>query len=203
MPIQEKQAYFEGRNVPPRLIDLYFKRLCPVERVLDVGCGTGAFLRAGTERGVDVVGIDVDTGALESASVFGDVALVDLEAGTLPFDDASFDGLVVKDVLEHLLCPGPVVAELYRVLRPGGRAIVSVPMAKPQAVWQDYTHVRGFTEEAARTMLEDAGFDVLSVSPMGGVPGAGRLGLLDLLPKLLSFPILERFAVSHELVVTR
>lgn len=200
---ERKAAYYEGRGLGSELIDLYFDRLGHVERVLDIGCGTGSFLRGGMAREVEVIGIDIDIGALDHANSFGDVALVDLQNGTLPFADASFDGVVAKDVLEHLCRPESVVSELHRVLRPGGRAVVSVPMAKPKVVWQDYTHIRGFTENAVRMMLSDQGFSIESVDPMGGVPGAGRFGLTQYLPRLLRIPWFRCFAVSHEVVVSR
>ncbi|WP_018256168.1 class I SAM-dependent methyltransferase [Halomicrobium katesii] len=197
MPAQNKEAYFEGLGIDPALVELYHERLGDVDRVLDVGCGTGSIGRHLPDT-VEVVGVDIDRGALERAKGHERPLLSDLESESLPFADDTFDGIIAKDVLEHLVRPSPIVQELYRVLKPGNRLVVSVPMAKKHVVWGDYTHIRGFTEGALETMLRDYGFDVVDITPMGGFSGAGRFGLVKQLPWLLSVPPLRRFAVSHE-----
>lgn len=199
--VQDKDAYFEGRETAPALVDLYFDRLGHPDTLLDLGCGRGSFGRDAGDT--TVVGVDVDRGALDVARTRQDVILADLEAGQLPFESQAFDGFVAKDILEHLDRPTPIVEELSRVLEPGGRGVVSVPMAKPRVVWGDYTHVRGFTEEAIEMLLRDAGFTVVRTTPMGGIPGAGRLGLVPSLPTILRVPGFRRFATSHEVVVEK
>jgi|GEM_PF-2749385 len=201
--IECKQSYFEGRDVEPALVDLYADRLGDPDLVLDVGCGRGSFGTLRKDRDVEVVGVDVDIGALETASQREDVLVCDLESGELPFANGSFDGLIAKDILEHLTEPAAVLSEIERVLSPNGRGVISVPMAKPKVVWGDYTHVRGFTEGAIRMMVEDQGLAVVSVSPMGGVPGAGRFGLTKYLPHLLRVPGFRRLASSHEVVLEK
>lgn len=196
----EKAVYFQDREVPLELVDLYYERLGAVDRVLDLGCGTGAF---GARSDVEVIGIDIDLGALREASEREEVCRVNLESGQLPFDDGIFDGVIAKDILEHLVNPGETVAEIHRVLKPEGTAVISVPMAKPRVVWQDYTHIRGFTKEAVCTMVRDYDFEVVSITPMGGVPGAGRFDLVRYLPILLRLPGLRRFATSHEVVIKK
>lgn len=198
---EHKDAYFEGRETVPQLVELYFDRLQNPKRVLDLGCGRGAFGDRDAET--MVVGVDVDQGALDIAKAREHVVLSNLEGRSLPFPAQSFDGFVAKDILEHLDQPTRNVEELWRVLEPGGRGVISVPMAKPRVVWGDYTHVRGFTRDAVSTMLRDQGFEIVSISPMGGVPGAGRFGLVRLLPTLLRVPGFRRFATSHEVVVRK
>ena len=100
----------------------------PGRRVLDLGCRTGAV----TEHflpGNEVVGLDVDSEALERAQARG-IATVwgDVEE-RLPFDDASFDVVVAGEILEHTRFPEDVVAEIARVLRPDGVLVGSVPNA--------------------------------------------------------------------------
>lgn len=198
---EHKQVYFEGREVAPELIDLYFERLGDPTTVLDIGCGQGSFGTVRAKCDVEVVGIDIDSGALRTAKEREKAVLCDLESASLPFDDDTFDGIIAKDILEHLSEPTDVLVEMKRVLEESGRAVISVPMAKPNVVWNDYTHVRGFTEDALHTMVRDYGFEVISVTPMGGVPGIGRLGLTRALPTILQIPGLRRFATSHELVM--
>jgi len=89
-------------------------------------------------------------------------------------------------------------------MRPGGALLASVVMAKPSAVWADYTHIRGFTRTAAEELLRDGGFTVERVWRMGGVPLTSRLGLIDLVPAFLRIPVAGHiWAVSWELLARR
>jgi SAM-dependent methyltransferase len=98
-------------------------------RVLDAGCGSGPLSAALRDRGAVVTGIDASAGmlALAERRVGGDVDLhqVDLR-DRLPFDDGAFDVVVSSLVLHYLEDWEPTLAELRRVLRPGGRLIASV-----------------------------------------------------------------------------
>ena len=98
-------------------------------RILDAGCGAGALLAALRERGADVSGIDKSAVMLELARRrLGDVAdLRVTELGsTLPFPDGTFDDVTASLVLHYLEDWGPALAEIRRVLKPGGRFIMSV-----------------------------------------------------------------------------
>lgn len=197
MMAHSKKAYFEDMDINPLLVDLYHERLGSVDRILDLGCGNGSIGRH-LPNDIEVVGLDIDQDALKRAADCERVVLADLNSGSLPFSSEAFDGVIAKDILEHLDRPAAIVAEIHRVLAAGGRVIVSVPMAKPRVVWNDYTHIRGFTDDALRTLMRDHGFMVSSIKPMGGIPGAGRLGFVKQLPTLLSLPLLRRYAASHE-----
>ena len=98
-------------------------------RILDAGCGAGPLFAALQERGAVVTGIDASAGMLEQARKrLGDevdLRVVDL-AAPLPFPDNTFDDVTASLVLHYLEDWGPTLAELRRVLRPGGRLIVSV-----------------------------------------------------------------------------
>jgi ubiquinone/menaquinone biosynthesis C-methylase UbiE len=182
----------------------YFDLLGPVERVLDLGCGQGDVGRYRPKHVRCVVGADASESALRMAASHEAVCEWDGESEILPFRDGVFDAIVAKDVLEHLLRPWRIVAEMHRVLRAGGRVIASVPMARSTAVWDDYTHVRGFTRAALRTMFEDQGFFAQKPMPMGGVPLVGRVGLVRRLPQILSIPPLGRlFGSSYMIVATK
>jgi SAM-dependent methyltransferase len=193
---RSKRAYYRGRGVPPALVRYYFARLGPVRRVLDLGCGSGAIGAHRPDRATEVFGVDADELAVALASTHERATCVDLGRGELPFEDRFFDAVVAKDILEHLERPWEIVAEARRVLRTGGRLLVSVPMPKPSVVWGDYTHVRGFTKAALTLLLEDCGFAVESVWRMGGVPATARLGLIGWVPKLLLVPGIGRLYAS-------
>ena len=131
------------------MLTVDFDRLgvVPGERVLDLGCGAGRHAFEALRRGARVTALDAaDTEAKAVAAVLG--AMVDEGgagpggAGTaavgdgarLPFPDGAFDRVVAAEVLEHVRNDRPVVAELARVLCPGGVLAVTVPRWYPERV---------------------------------------------------------------------
>lgn len=98
-------------------------------RILDAGCGSGPLFADLRDRGAEVCGIDSSSGMLRQArrrlGDDADLRLADL-AERLPFPDNTFDDVVACLVLHYLQDWGPTLAELRRVLVPGGRLIVSV-----------------------------------------------------------------------------
>lgn len=199
-----KLEYYGGQGLGAQLVARYFRHLGDVSRVLDLGCGTGDLGRYRPRPGIEVFGLDLDAGAVAQAARHETAQVCDLEAARFPFESSFFDGVVAKDVIEHVQRPWELVQEIRRVLRPGGRLVVSVPMPRPDVVWNDYTHVRGFTERAIRGLLRDFGFSVRGVARMGEVPLSGRLGLLDWTPGFLRLPGMCRlFGRSYEVVAVR
>ena len=107
------------------------------ERVLDCGCGMGVYMMMINRlRNVDVVGVDGDVGRLEWAEREGiraDLSRVDIHS--LPFADASFDKVLMSEVLEHVTDDRRALREVYRVLKPGGTLALSVPHANYPFLW--------------------------------------------------------------------
>lgn len=100
----------------------------PGTRVLELGCGTGAVLAHLAAKGCRCLGTDISTEAVR----FGRQAYPDLDlraepAETLSFADASFDFVLSFDVLEHLRRVDDHLAEVVRVLRPGGAYLLETP----------------------------------------------------------------------------
>jgi SAM-dependent methyltransferase len=100
----------------------------PGAGLLDVACGQGRFMSYAVSRGLTVTGADVSPVAVEAARarVPGATVLV-AEGESLPFEGASFDRVTCIGSLEHFPDPAAGAAEMARVLRPGGRALVFVP----------------------------------------------------------------------------
>jgi 2-polyprenyl-3-methyl-5-hydroxy-6-metoxy-1,4-benzoquinol methylase len=95
-------------------------------RLLDVGCGSGDFLRVMRERGWDVLGVEPDPKAADGARRTG----LDVRDGMLAdaaFDDDMFDAIVLSHVIEHVHDPIALLQECARVLRPGGTLVVLTP----------------------------------------------------------------------------
>ena len=95
-------------------------------RILDIGCGTGAVMRALIDRGYDVVGVDPCPDALNYCRRKG-LDAIEASAEQTGQDDSSFDGVVCLDVLEHLANDKDGIEEIFRVLKPDGIAIIAVP----------------------------------------------------------------------------
>lgn len=189
--ITAKRAYYRDSGMPAGLAARYYRQFGGAQRILDVGCGTGAFGRLRPSDDIDVYGIDADTLAVEQAARWERASLANVEDVPLPFPDEFFDGVLAKDIFEHVEHPGRLAAEAFRVIRAGGVIVASVVMARPRRVWEDYTHVRGFTLRSAHMLLEDAGFHVEAAWRMGGVPLSDRLGVIDLVPHLLRVPMFD------------
>jgi ubiquinone/menaquinone biosynthesis C-methylase UbiE len=103
------------------------------DRLLDCGCGRGVALAYARELrpGSCRLGLDADLGELVAMGGAGDPSLrVCASAEALPFPDAAFDRLIASEVLEHVEDDRAMLAELHRVLAPGGIAAVTVPNAR-------------------------------------------------------------------------
>lgn len=96
------------------------------KRILDIGCGVGAFVRRLREFSPRVAGIDVDAERVtEGGKEVPDLALAVAER--LPFADGTFDVAVLHEVLEHVSDDQATLREAHRVLAPGGRAVIFCP----------------------------------------------------------------------------
>src|SRR6266480_5731088 len=138
----------------------------PGRKVLDLGCRDGALTRA-YAAGNEVVGVDADREALAEAEKLGiETHWADLDQ-PLELADESFDVAVAGELLEHLRDPQALVAEIRRVLRPGGTLVASVPNAYRlkrrllflfgQSPESDPTHLQMFSPDDVRAVL--AGFE--------------------------------------------
>jgi 2-polyprenyl-3-methyl-5-hydroxy-6-metoxy-1,4-benzoquinol methylase len=161
------------------------------ERVLDVGCGEGVFADLLARAGSTVVGIDVADEPLTRARRLHpelDLRLVDGE-GAWDLADASFDVVWAGEVIEHVADTATWLSEIRRVLRPGGRLLLSTPghgrlamlrLALSRRAFAAHfdprgEHLRFYSRETLTTLLEDFRFQEIELSAGGGPPGARRL----------------------------
>jgi SAM-dependent methyltransferase len=146
------------------------------QRVLDLGCGEGAFTAALAEAGARPVGVEVAARAVERARAahpgveFEHVPIAD----PLPFADGAFDAVWISEVLEHVADTARFLSEARRVLAPAGTLLVTTPdvgRLSALASWppdpQD-DHLRFYTARSLRSLLEEFGFEDLRVSRAGG-----------------------------------
>jgi 2-polyprenyl-3-methyl-5-hydroxy-6-metoxy-1,4-benzoquinol methylase len=144
----------------PRAVELLARWLRPGERILDVGCGIGAYGRVLRELGYDWTGVEVRAEFVEAMRARGLNAVVS-EGARLPFEDRAFDAALCIEVLEHIEDFGPFLAEVARVTR--RIAFFSVPnyeavpvMARAYAIpWHmlEADHKNFFTRRGlARTL---------------------------------------------------
>jgi ubiquinone/menaquinone biosynthesis C-methylase UbiE len=103
------------------------------DRILDVGCGTGAASRRAATVAASAVGVDLSSEMLKEASRLAEgvetVRFVRAHAEALPFADASFSAAICTNSFHHYPDPAHAIREVVRVLAPGGRLVVGDPCA--------------------------------------------------------------------------
>lgn len=198
------EAYWQSGELkcspPPELVGLFRRFVTAGDRCLDVGCGdggtSGPWLTAHAES---YLGVDISESAVQMATERGLDARAITDATDLPFEDGSFDLAVCSEVLEHLFEPQHAIAEIRRVLTPGGRLIATMPNVShwrtrvdlamlgrwnprgdrlsPTQPWRD-PHLRFFTIDTATTMFEREGYEVVDSG------GFSEVGFVEYLPGL-------------------
>jgi len=162
------------------------------KRILDLGCSRGMLLeRFRRYEGVELVGVELDPDDRREAEARGihvdEFQINVFEDGQitarLPYAESSFDVVLAAEIIEHIVDTQGFVAEIHRVLRPAGAVFFSTP----NILWWkyrldlllgrypdplehrlhygvDFGHVRTFTPRLLRELVEDAGFEVVSIA---------------------------------------
>lgn len=120
-------------------------------RVLEIGTGTGYGVDIIAPHAVQYVTLD-KCRSEELPEMPSNVEFVQCAVPPLPFEDESFDCVVSFQVIEHIRRDKEFVSEVYRVLKPGGRFIVSTPN-RPMSLTRNPWHVREYTAEEFRALL--------------------------------------------------
>lgn len=184
--------------------------------LLDVGCGDGLLALLVADCFAALHGVELAPPAARRAASRGVAASVaNLDAGPLPYRDASIDLVTCLDVIEHVFDPAHLVGEIARVLRPGGHAIVATPNIR---YWRhlrrllfdgrfphtsgdtegyDGGHLHYFTYADVEALLGAAGLVPVARSATYG--GRGR----RLSRPIRSYPPLEEWLATGLFVVAR
>ena len=153
----------------------------PGSQVIDVGCGAGRHSFAAYRRGADVIAFDQDAEELRNVDVMlkamhevgeapEDAAaqVVIGDALALPYPHNAFDCVIASEILEHIPDDDAVIAELVRILKPGGSLAVTVPRWLPERIcWllsdeyhaNEGGHIRIYRADELRSKITDAGLN--------------------------------------------
>ncbi len=134
------------------------------KRILDIGCGIKPYQTL--FRNCEYVGIDIQGGGHADVAKFVDRYY---DGDTIPYGDAEFDVIICTQVLEHATNPERVIQESYRVLKPGGTVIYTLPMVYPEhEIPYDF---RRFTRYGLEKYFNLAKFHALTISQTSGLFG--------------------------------
>ena len=178
------------------------------EYILDIGCSKGLTGKLFKDRfkAKYVGGVEVNPDAASVAEEhLDDIYILDLNKEPLPGKDDFFDLVILGDILEHLIEPYSLLKAVYKKLRNGGQAIISVPNIRNWRIlfelifrgdWRyidagvlDKTHLRFFTRKSAERMISEAGFKIEKYGY--------RLRLLEKILNILSLSIFKGFLTSQ------
>jgi ubiquinone/menaquinone biosynthesis C-methylase UbiE len=143
-------------------------------RVADLGCGSGIFTSLLNARGYQAEGLDISPKLLQLARMkYPQIEFLEGDVEALPFPPESFDGILLSGIVHHLPDPGKCAAEVYRVLKPGGRFVAFDPNRRNPFMWlyrtksSPFYSSKGVTENEQPVLAEQvarvfaaAGFQV-------------------------------------------
>jgi SAM-dependent methyltransferase len=158
----------------------------PGIRALDLGSGAGHFTAELARAGAQVIGAEVAQAAVDRARAAHpglDFRLIPIH-GPMPLEDNAFDLVWASEVIEHVADTGGWLSEVRRVLAPGGRLLLTTPshgrlrlalggIERYSEPLGDHLHL--YSRASLRALLEQFGFDQVSVRAAGGSPLLRRL----------------------------
>lgn len=143
-------------------------------KILDIGCSVGLFLKIARDRGWEPYGLELNTRAVKYAKdkfKLKNIKQVILEKAKFP--ENYFNAAGLWGVLEHILHPDRVLKELYKVLKPGGVVVISIPNAGSLAArilrertscFNGMVHLWFFNPKTMKYFLEKLGYKIIEMS---------------------------------------
>jgi SAM-dependent methyltransferase len=157
--------------------------------LLDVGCGSKPYQRLFEVK--EYVGLDIDSEITRQRGIADHL----YDGKKFPFEDASFDAVLCNQVLEHVFNPDEFLSEIMRVLRPGGKLLLTAPF-----VWdeheQPYDYAR-YSSFGLRALLEKPGFRIMDHKRSGD-----DASILFQLANAYLFKVIQRFSKPVRLLFT-
>lgn len=153
-------------------------------RILDLGCGEGDsqdFFKTANDRGL-WFGVDIEDSSEVQSRTRQDGNFVTFDGINLPFQDASFDLVFSRQVLEHVRHPDQLLSEVARVLKPGGLFVGTVSYLEPY----HSRSIFNFTPYGIMRVFGEAGLEMLNIRP--GIDGISLIIRQMLMgPRFLDF----------------
>lgn len=145
-----------------RVLGRWLKRHRKLQRILDAGSASGGNTLFMVSLGFNVVSVEYSKVGCELQTSKG-IKVIQGDLTSLEFDSGIFDGIVCMDVLEHIVDDGKAVAELFRVLKPGGEVLISVP--QDPKLWSSHdvavNHFRRYERTKLIDLCANLGFQIV------------------------------------------
>lgn len=156
------------------------------DKLLDVGCGRGDFLKGFKDLGLDVCGLDNEKSHSQMLKDI-EVKYANIENEPFPFESHIFNVVFSKSVIEHLFNPENFMRECYRILKPGGRITIMTPdwISQMKIFFDDYTHRQPYTVTAIKDILSIFGFKEVSSELFYQLPILWKYPVLKILSCIL------------------
>lgn len=165
--IEKKHFWHIGRKeiiyqILRKIMTKDFKDL----KMIELGCGNGNVLKYLHQQGINIEGSDLFLEALKFCQQIINVPLYQINALRTPFRDASYDIIGLFDLLEHIKNDAELLKEAYRICKPQGKIILTVPAH--QHLWSYFDvlshHQRRYCKKELVNKLEKAGFQIEKIS---------------------------------------
>lgn len=164
------------KNLVHRIINkIYYKINIPYHnggKILDIGCGDGKGLLKLKEEGWETFGVEISPLAAEHARNKLSLNIFNGIVEDAQYEDEFFDVIILNHVLEHLSYPNTTLTEINRILKHGGRLVISVPnvnsfearyFKKYWSAWELPRHLYHFTPSTIKSLLDKTGFEVINI----------------------------------------
>lgn len=159
---EDKHPWYQSRL---SLVKKWGREIAPKSVGLDIGCGSGAAAQLlQKEFQLFPTGMDISKFAVDASKERG-VRTLHVDVTKIPSSDESQDFALALDVIEHIEDRNVLLNEMYRVLKPGGKALITVPAHR--WLWSSHDelnyHFRRYSKEMLREDLSAAGFSIKSI----------------------------------------